>query len=93
MSPIHLDVHSVPREFSDARVITEDELFGLKVKQLRTFEEQSDGLFFDLFTALKKVLDDLEVDVLVLDQHRLNLMQIFHRVNTENLVQKVVVSI
>lgn len=74
-------------------MITEDELFGLKVKQLRTFEEQSDWLFFDLFTALKKVLDDLEVDVLVLDQHWLNLMQIFHRVNTENLVQKVVVSI
>ena len=74
-------------------MITENELLGLKIKKLRTLEQQSNRLFFDLFVVLKKLLDDLKVDVLVLDQNWLNLMQTFYCVNTEYLVQKLVISI
>lgn len=91
--PVDLDVHAMAGQLADARMVAEDELLGLKIQQVGLLEQDGDGLLFELPAGLVEVLDDFEVDGLVLHQYRLHLLQGLRRVDAEDLVEEIVVSI
>lgn len=74
-------------------MVAEDELLGLKIEQVRLLEQDGNRLLFELSVGLVKILDDFEVNGLVLHQHRLDLLQGLQRVDAEDLIEEVIVSI
>lgn len=74
-------------------MVAEDELLGLKIKQVRLLEQDGNRLLFELFVGLIEILDDFEVNNLVFQQHRLDFLQGLQRVDAEYLIEKVIVSI
>jgi len=53
---------------SQLRMISEYELFGLKIQKMRFFENNSDRLIVKLSSMLIQMLDDLEMNLLMLQQ-------------------------
>jgi hypothetical protein len=88
MSPINFDMDSSSTRPSQSRVVPKDELFGLEVKQMRLFENDSYRLLFDFSPVLNQILYHFKMDLFMLDKEGLNLTQILKVVNTEDLVEE-----
>ena len=88
MSPINFNMHSSSTRSSQPRMAPKDKLFGLEVKQSRLFEYDSYRFFFNFSTILNKIFYNFEVNLFMLDQKRLNLIQILDIVNAKDLVQE-----
>lgn len=74
-------------------MVAEDELLGLKIKQMWFFEQNSNRFLIELSVGLMEVLDNFEVNGLVLDQHCLDLFQGFQGVDAEDLIEEIIVSV
>lgn len=74
-------------------MVAEDELLGLKIKQVRLLEQDGNRFLFDFSVSLVEVLDDFEVNGLMPHQHWFHLLQGLQRVDAENLIEEVVVCI
>jgi hypothetical protein len=88
MVAVHFNLHTVTSLFADARMVPENKLLGLKVKQMGFFKYETDGLLLQLASGLVQVLDDLEVGLFVFEQQRLNLRNVLQRVDAEDLVEE-----
>lgn len=93
MAAVDLNVHPMAGQLADARVVAEDELLGLEIEQVRLLEQDGNRLLFELSVGLVEILDDFEMNGLVLHQHRLDLLQGLQRVDAEDLIEEVIVSI
>ena len=74
-------------------MISEDELFGLKIQEMRLFEDDSDGLFVELLSTLIQVFNDFEMNSLMLQQKRLYLVQSLNSINRKYFVKEFDISI
>jgi hypothetical protein len=69
-------------------VISEDELFGLKIQEMRLFEDDSDGLFVELLPTLIQMFNDFEMNLLMFQQKRLYLVQCLNSINRKDFVKE-----
>ena len=69
-------------------MISEDELFGLKIQEMRLFEDDSDGLFVELLSTLIQMLNDFEMNLLMFQQKRFYLVQSLNSINRKDLVKE-----
>jgi len=85
---VDLNVHSLSICSAYFRVVTKNELFSLEIDEVSFLEYDGNRLLIDSSSLLVKMLDDLKVYLLMLNQDRLDFCESLHVVNPEDLVEK-----